>query len=363
MNFRPTLSGRIVAVGLSLALAQTSVAAMLEDGTSGSLPKSGSHSCQLVIATYGTEAATPVVSPGTPATVASPIASPTAVAVASPVASPAASPAASPVASPAASPVASPIASPSVVTETPEAEALDPLTKDLQAATHATLDCMSENDQEMLSKITGGEFRGSWLGFGGSISDEEMALLIPYLPTLPYALMDISDATISGKTATATVTYLGGRQVHTGIWTFSLAKLSGKSFWRVDRMQELPVQSLAGAHETSLTITDGSFTLEESSLPAGNITVQITNTGKQPHEALIVRTPGVVTAGDFAAAPNGLPKGSTFVGQITVPAGSTETMVISDLRAGNYTIVDMLPDEQGLPNISSGMITTFKVTD
>jgi hypothetical protein len=253
--------------------------------------------------------------------------------------------------------VASPVASP-VVAEPAE----DSLTNDLTTATDAILECMSENNVEVLTQVTGPEFRGSWLGFGTDISDADFAALLPMLPILPHQLVSVEDASASGSTAIATVNYSVGRQLHRSQWTFELVTVDGMSAWQVQSEAMQAADAPAGAGSMELTIADGSFTFAAPTVQASDIVINVSNTGQQPHEVLILKLPAGVGAAEVAAAPTGIPEGGTFIAQATVPAGTQGTIVLTDVRPGTYTVVDLLPDANGMPNVSNGMITTFEVT-
>ena len=318
MDIKPALS-RALPIALSIGLSISAVSAVAEDGTSGSVPES-MNTCEIVAAQYE------------PA-----------------LASATATPMASPVSSPMASQVASPVVE------------ADPLQDDLTAASNSILSCMSSNDLDGLTRNTAGEFRGAWLGVGGSVSDADLEPLLQLMPVLPYELVSVSDASVEGETATATVEYLQGRQVHKAEWTFRLTTVEDENVWQVQTQALQTPEAPADAAKTDLTVADGSFTFSEAELTEGNIVINVTNNGKQPHEVLIVRAPEGTQAQDFAAAPTGIPTGGTFIAQATIPAGSSGTIVLSDLRAGTYTVVDLLPDAAGLPNVSNGMLTTFTV--
>lgn len=339
MRFKPATS-RLTAIAITAMLAITSVASATEDGTGGSLPES-LHQCEIVAAQWTASEESPEASP-----------------VASPIASPVASPIASPVASPIASPVASPVVS--TISATPVAEE-DALTDDLVAASHSILDCMSDNNLEILLQVTGTEFRGSWLGFGSSISDDDFSVLLPMMPNLPYALVNVENALAEGNTATATVTYTAGRQLITREWTYELMSEDGQDYWQAKSETVVPTEIPTDAATIQIVINDGSFELNTTTVSSGNIVFDVTNVGEAPHEVLLVRAPAGTNAGDFAAAPNGLPAGSTFVGQVTVPAGTQGKIVLLDVRPGTYMIVDLLPGESGLPNVSDGMFVEFSV--
>lgn len=307
---------RFIAVSLATVLSLSALSATAEDGTSGVLPPS-MHECEVVEAMWSAPSATP-----------------------------------------AASPMASPVASPAA---TPVVEEVDPLTTDLTAATHAILDCMSDNNAEILTQVTGERFRASWLGLGTTISDADFAALLPLMPNLPYELVAIDDATADGDTATAIVKFTTGRQLMTSEWSFQLIDIDGTTTWQVQQETFLPTEVPADASTMQLTVDDGSYSFAESTIAAGDIVININNVGENPHEVLIVRAPAGSTAADFAAAPSGIPSGGTFIGQVTIPAGSEGNIVLTDVRAGAYTVVDLLPDSTGMPNVSNGMITEFTV--
>lgn len=341
MNFKPVLT-RLIPISLSAALSLTATGAFAEDGTSGSLPE-GAHQCEVVVANWTPGAAAPEVSPE---------------------ASPAATLDATPLASPVASPMASPAASPVLEEETsPVAEEDEALIEDLEAATHAILDCMSDNNLEVLLNITGEHFRGSWLGLGTNVTDEDFSVFLPMMPNLPYALVDISNASADGDTASATVRFTTGRQLITSEWTYQLADVNGQNAWVVQQEVILPTKAPEGAAHIQVVINDGSFEFNTTSVESGDIVLDVTNVGSAPHEMLIVRAPAGTDAGDFAAAPTGIPSGSTYVGQVTVPAGTQGSIVLTDVRSGSYTVVDLLPDASGMPNVSNGMIIEFTVED
>jgi len=50
------------------------------------------------------------------------------------------------------------------------------------------------------------------------------------------------------------------------------------------------------------------------------------------------------------------------VGQETIPAGETRTLVFVDLAPGTYTVVCLLPDEDGVPHVALGETATFTVS-
>lgn len=313
MHF-PRNRSRALVVLLAGSLSLTAVVSATEDGTGGITPED-ILTCQIVPAAWQS------------------------------------APAATPMASPVSSPVASPM---------PE-QAVDLLTADLTTATDSILNCMSENNTEALIRITGPDFRGTWLGFGTTMNDADFAALLPMLPKLSYELVSIENAAVEGDIATATVNYTVGRQLLSSQWTYALTEANGKPSWQVQTEIVQAGVAPEGAANVDLAIADGSFTFSASPVQGTDIVINVTNTGSQPHEVLVMRVPEGVGASQIAAAPTGIPVGATFIAQATVPAGEEGTVILTNLLPGTYTVVDLLPDASGIPNVSSGMITTFEV--
>lgn len=313
---------KVLAILIATSLSISSGVALAEDGTSG-LPPDAILSCQIVAAEWTGESN----------------------------ATPAASPAATPISSES-TPMASPVAG----------ESIDPLTADLIDASGAILDCMSENNSEVLTAITGPEFRGTWLGFGGNVSDDDLATLLQMMPRLPYALVGLDNATVDGETATATVIYKVGNQLLGSDWTFTMKDVNGTKVWVVQSETLKTATAPAGAVTVDVTIAEGAYTFSSTTIQGTDAVLNVTNSADTPHEVLIMRVPEGIDAEAIAKAPNGIPEGGTFVAQATVSAGATGTVILTDLEPGTYTVVDLLPDADGIPNVSKGMITTFEVT-
>lgn len=346
---------RILAATLALSIGLGVTNAGAIDGTSGSTPVPVDM-CAL--------------HPAAPMQPATPDATPIAdepVVVATPMASPEASPVGSPMASPVASPVvdvpmASPIASPVVDIPTTEATS-DPVKDDLAAAASSILTCMSENNVEVLTLVTSPDFRGTWLGIGAPLEDADFASILPMMPRLPYEFVDILRVDTDGPTANITVVYTVGKQVMTADWVLTRADAGDTQVWRVGASSPVATAVPADAPVMNVDIQDGSFRFTPDRSAGTELVLQVTNNGQNVHEVLILRTPSTMSVAQMVASPTGVPEGATFIAQATVPVGESGTIVLSGLRPGTYTVVDLLPDAAGMPNASSGMFTTFKVTE
>lgn len=256
---------------------------------------------------------------------------------------------------------ASPVASP-VVAEATEAAA-DPLTAELLGAANTIAGCLNERNVETYTKITSDDYRGELFGLDEPLSAEAYGELASTLPSIDHRIVELSDVTIvDDTTATATVTYVMAYQQRTATWTFVQARVDGLQAWVLDREELLAPVAPAGAEEVTIEITDNQYDLSSESISTPDIVFSLTNTDDIDHEALVLRFAGDTTTDDLLRSPGPtLPQGVTFIGQATVPAGADGTMVLADLPAGTYTIVCLLPDEEGLPHLSSGMAAEFTV--
>ena len=54
----------------------------------------------------------------------------------------------------------------------------------------------------------------------------------------------------------------------------------------------------------------------------------------------------------------GFPDGVTYLGQVTIPARGSGSMVLVGLKPGTYAIVDLLPSDNGVPHLAVGMSAT-----
>jgi uncharacterized cupredoxin-like copper-binding protein len=99
---------------------------------------------------------------------------------------------------------------------------------------------------------------------------------------------------------------------------------------------------------------------------AGMTTVRVSNQGKNLHHVQLVKLAQGKTAADFAASmkadPAHLPAWISFVGgpNAVVPGGQAEA--IMQLDAGEYVLLCLIPNEQGVPHVALGMQKPVTVT-
>lgn len=101
-------------------------------------------------------------------------------------------------------------------------------------------------------------------------------------------------------------------------------------------------------------------------ITAGMTTVRVANQGKAPHHVQLVKLAQGKTAADFAAAmkadPAHPPAWISYVGgpNAVVPGGQAEA--IMQLDAGEYLLLCLIPNEQGIPHVALGMQKPVTVT-
>jgi len=105
-----------------------------------------------------------------------------------------------------------------------------------------------------------------------------------------------------------------------------------------------------------------------ATIPAGLTTFHMTNNGKEPHQANLIRLDSGKTYNDLANAiknmkPNAPPPGWVVTAggpNAVAPGGSAD--VTMNLAAGNYAIVCFIPDAKGVPHVMKGMGQGITVT-
>lgn len=257
---------------------------------------------------------------------------------------------ASPVATPIASPEASPVAT-------------DPLNAELLGAANTIAGCLNEQDAETYAMITSDDYRGALFGLDEPLSAAAYEELASTLPDVDHRIVELDDVTIvDDTTTTATVTHVSAYQQRTAVWTFVQEDVEGVQAWVLDREEPVAPVVPEGAEEIAIEIADNRYDLSSDSIATPDVVFSLTNNDDIDHEALVLSFARGTTIDDLLQNPGPtLPEGVTFIGQATIPGEADGTMVLADLPPGSYTIVCLLPDDEGLPHLASGMVTEFTV--
>ena len=107
-----------------------------------------------------------------------------------------------------------------------------------------------------------------------------------------------------------------------------------------------------------------------ASVPGGVTTIRLQNVGKELHQAQLVRLNDGVTVDQFTVAlKSDLGGGGNTIEALVAPAGGPNAVVgggtaevIQDLQAGQYVLLCLLPNPQGMSHAALGMILPLTVT-
>jgi hypothetical protein len=264
--------------------------------------------------------------------------------------------AASPVASPAASPVASPVAAP----PTFDAELL---TDDLTATSTSLASCLAEGRFDEAAARTSPVFRGQLVGNARPLPADTFASLASTFPDTDYHIVEIANpALIDETTASADIVWQLGHQVRVERWTFSYQTVQGIEMWVVERAEPGTISPSREAAEVEVTIAKNRYELAPKDVTGDAVEFQVSNTDATVHELLVLKLDKDVSTDTLLTTPGpDLPEGVTFIGQATIPTSGEGSLLLADLDPGTYTIVCLLPNEEGLPHLADGMVTTFEV--
>ena len=123
------------------------------------------------------------------------------------------------------------------------------------------------------------------------------------------------------------------------------------------------------AEITTVAIDGSDFAYDgvPAEIPAGQVAVELTNTGAEEHQATILQIPAGQTTEEYlaaAAASGGIPDGSEFFGGPNgVEPGATNSAT-TVLDAGDYVFICFIPSpSDGIPHAAKGMVAPFTVTE
>lgn len=255
--------------------------------------------------------------------------------------------------SPEASPVASPVASGPVAS----------LEVDITQTTRVLANCLSENKLDTVVSLTGDPFRGQLLGVNQDVDGETYTAIAETLPPLDYTIISVEDIQGTGRgTAEALVTYTLGHQVRAGIWRFDLINTGFSRKWVVNSETPQAPEAPANTPSIAVEIADNAYALTPEESDGTSVQLVGTNSDAGDHEMLVLKLETGVSIETLLTTPGPeLPTGIEYIGQLTIPGESEGTLILTNLEPGTYTMVCLLPDDEGVPHLASGMQTTFTI--
>jgi uncharacterized cupredoxin-like copper-binding protein len=122
----------------------------------------------------------------------------------------------------------------------------------------------------------------------------------------------------------------------------------------------------ATAMASPITVTATDFKLHmPATVPAGAVSIRLVNSGKEFHQAQIVRLDQGKTVADLEAAmkhEGPPPPWLRFVGGPNGIGPGQEATSMTSLAPGNYALVCLIPSPDGVSHLMKGMIQPFEVS-
>jgi hypothetical protein len=263
----------------------------------------------------------------------------------------------------AATAVSSPVATPIQ----PAPDPVELLSEELTAVAESLAACLSEGDAETVTQLAAERYLGQLFGSSVPFSRDQYEAIASELTPIPVRIVSLEDVTPSGDDrATALVTQIVGNQLLRAEWTFEPApsgeRRARESRWRLAGERQQPISAPPDAAPIDVAIGDRSFTLDETTVSGRDVVMNGTNDSDEDHEMLVLRlASGFTTADLLRASGPDLPREATYIGAATVTAANEGHLVLVDLEPGEYTMVCLFPDPEGIPHLAQGMEAAFTV--
>jgi uncharacterized cupredoxin-like copper-binding protein len=118
-----------------------------------------------------------------------------------------------------------------------------------------------------------------------------------------------------------------------------------------------------GAYSYSITPATYDADTKESHVkaaPALDLHARNLLAGAEDHEVVVVKLPAGMTIDQALSGTADMSK-VEFIGQVTVPAGTEQDLLLVNLPAGTYTLACFFTGPDGKPHAMDGMVTTLVV--
>ena len=116
---------------------------------------------------------------------------------------------------------------------------------------------------------------------------------------------------------------------------------------------------------TEITVADYSV-IAPATIPASLVTFNVTNAGKEPHQAAIARLDSGKTLADFQTAMKETkgppPSWIVWMGGALAGPGAPMSQIAIDLQPGTYVWYCTVPSPDGVPHVMKGMVAAMTVT-
>lgn len=236
--------------------------------------------------------------------------------------------------------------------------------------------CLTSGNAASVAELVTDRYLADAYGGGERMTREDYLALAPSAPVVPVTVVSIDRIGFaSSDTATATVITVQGNQLRTEDWTFLFRRnrqpsatpqagnAAGDGQWLVHQVAALASAAPQGAAQMKAVQSDYALKLTPDKVTGPDLVVTVQNTGKETHEFLALKLDAGASIDQLIRpASDQFPSNMHVIGQETVPAGETRTLVFVNLEPGIYTVVCLLPDADGVPHLALGETAAFTVS-
>mgnify|MGYP001264852729 CR=1 FL=1 len=118
--------------------------------------------------------------------------------------------------------------------------------------------------------------------------------------------------------------------------------------------------------DVTLEVSDTGVEMASGTLAAGDVVVQVTNTGEQVHDLIVVRSDAAVDEAGAAELAGAFARGealtgATVVGGVGTLGAGQSAYATMTLEPGTYVLFSSLPDTTGGLQLDAGVITVLTV--
>lgn len=233
----------------------------------------------------------------------------------------------------------------------------------LTALVKSVAACQSAGDYETMSRLVSQKYLGQVYGGGPSLSRSAFIELAKTFPPTTVRFRSFEDfRLLEPGQAIASVKLVVGSQLTLDRLTFVESNTPGA--WLIDTAEMRRVDPPKDHDQVRVTIRENRYDPAALTAEGANIEIVVSNEDDTDHELLVLRFDEGVTSSAVLRSPGpGLPAGVHYLGQVTVGADDKETIVLVGMKPGSYALVDLLPNELGVPHLALGMEGVLTVTD
>lgn len=223
--------------------------------------------------------------------------------------------------------------------------------------------CQSTGDFETMSKLVTENYLGQVYGGGPRMSRDTFLEIAINLPTQKVRFRSFDDLSVTAPgAARANVLLIVGNQLLFQRLTF-IEEPKRPGNWLIDGLEPLRVKAPRNHDTLRVTVTGNRYSPDALTADNGTVSIRVSNSDTEDHELLVLKLADGVTTGDLLTSEGpGFPEGVTYLGQVTIPARGSGSMVLVGLKPGTYAVVDLLPSDNGVPHLAVGMSATLTIT-